>query len=72
MICKKCGTENEKSAANSINCGVRLSSSKGFGKDVIIPKYKDINDLLDERVIEIIANNLDTLSDNFKKEYKIY
>ena len=44
---------------------------KGFGKDVIIPKYKDINDLLDERVIEIIANNLDTLSDNFKKEYKI-
>ena len=35
MICKKCGTENEKSAANCINCGVRLSSSKGFGKDVI-------------------------------------
>lgn len=35
MICKQCGTDNEKNLGKCINCGAKLSSPKGFGNNMI-------------------------------------
>ena len=40
-----------------------------FGFETIIPKYKEIKDLLDEQTTELTINNLELLSNQFKNEY---
>ena len=45
---------------------------KNFGKDIIYPKYKDINDMLDKITEDLRIKNLEQTiinSENYKKEY---
>ena len=40
-----------------------------FGEKILIPKYREIKELLDEKTAELVMNNLDTLSKEFRNEY---
>ena len=42
-----------------------------FGDKIIVPKYKHIKDLLNERTEELIINNLEKLSNEFINEYSL-
>ena len=42
-----------------------------FGDNFIVPKYKNIKDILNKRTEELIINNLETLSNEFIDEYSI-
>ena len=35
----------------------------------LVPKYKEIKELLDEKTAELVMNNLDTLSNEFRNAY---
>ena len=42
-----------------------------FGKDIILPKFQEIKDLLDKETKELIRNNLIKYSKEYEKEYSI-
>lgn len=44
---------------------------ENFGNDVIVPKYRQIKDLLDKKTAELVIINLETLSNAFKEAYSI-
>lgn len=44
---------------------------ENFGENIIVPKYMEIKELLDKKTIELIINNLERLSNEFKDEYYI-
>ena len=42
-----------------------------FAEDLLIPKYLPIKELLDKRTQELIINNLEKLSEEYKAEYSV-
>ena len=44
---------------------------ENFGNDVLAPKYRQIKDLLDKKIIALGLNNLEKYSNAFREEYSI-
>ena len=42
-----------------------------FGEDILVPKYKEIKELLDKKTAELVLNNLENLSSEYRNEYSI-
>ena len=42
-----------------------------FGEKLIAPKYNQIKDLLDKKTAELVINNLEKLSNEFREEYSV-